>query len=282
MKRAILALLLCLILISPMSAGAASTHRKPARKLKVLVLIVPSPKFRMKYKYSGSTYTSRDDSGSDSEKPERFQLQETLIEKLQKKLDEREKGGVWEPVFCKTSSELGKKASDTAAYLSMTVVILEKRRTYKKRVIYELVANCEVQRKSQAGWARVFSRKLTSTSSDRKKEEYYVSETDRMAEYLDDIIIDRMVPYEIVNAVARDTRTKIINAVVMNTTPFPISSIKWTVPLEKDKLNVNTEVGIRPGEKKRVTIAVTARRAHASLQWRKAVIAGIKFSVAGL
>ena len=274
-SKTVLIVLIALIIL-PFTAIEKAIAQTNRTDFKVLVLIVPSKNF--KSKYQSRYYRSKYKGGTTP-----YYIQDDLVQDLEKKLGSHRTGGLWQAVICKTSAEFNEKAAQPDAYLGMKVEILERKYTskstrYKYRSYSELKVSCEVHRKTGMSWQKVFAKTLKTKSSDPKKEEYYITSTDRMVEYLDRILIDRMVQYQVINAMAKDANTKLVNVTVMNTAPFPIKRLKWVIPLENENLSAESDVMIRPGERKNITFSVRSERSHASFQWRNATSSDIEFT----
>jgi hypothetical protein len=257
----------------------ASSLQSAETNLKVLVLIVPAKDFKTKYRYDTSTDTYKGGSRV-------YDIQDDLNYLLEKRLSSGKSGISWDAVFCKSSKEFEENIGKPDSYLAIRVEIAEYKRTYKStatkyRTYSELGVNCEVHRKSGTAWAKVFSKNLSSKSSEPDDEEYYVSSAERMAEYLDTVLLNQVVSYQMISAVAKDSNTKAVKAKVMNLSPLPIQRLKWVIPMENDNISSTTEGVIKPGETVEVTIIIRSERSHAATQWRNAYVSTIEFGKSG-
>jgi hypothetical protein len=244
-------------------------------KLRVVVVVIPSKNFKTKYK---SDYYTDTDEG----RRYAYWIQEDLIDGLNHKLNSRNKCGVWDAELCDCTEDFNKAIAKPDAYISMRVEIVERkyRSRYRSsnRSYAELTVDCEIHRKTGVAWEKVYANRIRTRSGDPDEEEHEVTSLDNMVAELDNLIVDRMVPYRIVNAMAKDADTKIINLQVMNTTPCTIERLTWTVPAGNEDYSVVTRVAVEPGEVKNLSLTIKSETSHAALGWRNTRLSDISFS----
>lgn len=272
-KIALFIVFVCIIVFSIFDDY--SKAEAAGNKLKILVQIAANKDFKRVYRseyskdsYKGSTIV--------------YSLQEDLTDFLRSRLSSAGSKGSWEAVFCESTEDFKENADDANAYLAMRVEITEYKSTYKGssssyRSYYELAVNCRVQRKNGMAWLEVFSKELTAKSTRSNEDEYFVSSVEKMADTLQTVLINQMVSYQVINSMAKDTRTKIIKAKVMNPSPYAIKRLSWVVPTEKENIKATTEGIIKSGETTEVAITIHSESSHAAIGWRNAYISEIVF-----
>jgi hypothetical protein len=275
MKTKIMSWLLAVVVIPVILLSSSGSLFASQNSFKVIVLIVPAKHYK-------DVYESRYDSYADEDSRSVYDIQDELKDLFKEKTGSHATKGAWDVVLCKTSKEFEEKASDSAAYLCMKVEIEQYKTNYKdtevdEHVYSELTVNCEIHRRSGTIWSKTFSKGLSSKSTDSNDYEYFVTSVEKMAEYLDAVIMNNMVSYQILSSMSKDARTKEVKAKVMNTSPLPIRNLKWIIPSEKEEITAETTNSIKPGETLDVVISVHSEKSHAAIQWRNTYICDVEF-----
>ncbi len=266
-------------------ACSAETGESPApEKLKALVRIGVSSGFKVRYRDKEKVPRNprRDRRYNDEQGPpgklEPAEIQERLAKAVTKELTSHKMGDVFEFLFIDDDEDLAEKAGQHGSYICLYVILTGREQLEKKQDRYELDASVQVYKPGKAEWQSVFKTKLRAKGSDTEKSGLLRNDIREMARQLDGVLMNNLVPFQIVNSMAKDKKTKIINVIVLNTTRFEIRSIKWMVPDQKVRIQAITENTIKPGEKGYIRITAKSLRAHTYIQWRKATIAEIQFA----
>ncbi len=266
-------------------ACSAETGTPPApEKLKALVRIGVSSGFKVRYrdKEKAPRNPRRDPRYKDEQGPpgklEAFEIQERLAEAVTKELTSHKMGDVFEFLFIDDDEDLAEKGGQHGSYICLYVILTGREQLEKKQDRYELDASVQIYKPGKTEWQPVFKTKLRAKGSDPEKSGPLRNDIREMARQLDAVLMNNLVPFQIVNSMAKDRNTKIINVIVLNTTRFEIRSIKWMVPDRKARIQAITQNTIKPGEKGYIKITAKSLMVHTYIHWRNATIAEIQFA----
>jgi len=246
-----------------------------SNNFKIIIFIFPAENFKHKYPPPHTYYEYETKFNVND-------IQQALTNKLNNSLSSHKANGAWEAIFCKTAKEFEEKTAKNDVFLGLRIEITEYRSSFKDSYLdnneeSELTINCDLRKKTGVAWEKIFVKRVTSQSTGVDNKKIFKSSIETMSKQIDTTLINSMLSYQVLSAMSKDVRTKLIKIKVLNTSPLSIKRLTWFVPGSKEDVAATTEGIIKPGQAVEVTLNIQSDTSHAAIGWRSTYITEIEF-----